>query len=140
MRDSWNAPCDLNSDPADPPEGKGMNDLPDKLYYSIREVSEYTGIEPHVLRYWESEFPSLKPRRSRAGSRTYRKRDIEEIVRSAPAPRRGYRIDGARKALREMQKSGTKKAKKDQIAMPFQDLGGPRSWPSSRRRSGRSSS
>ena len=57
-----------------------MADLPDKLYYSIREVAGHTGVEPHVLRYWESEFPSLRPRRNRAGTRTYRRRDVDEIL------------------------------------------------------------
>lgn len=76
-------------------------ELPDKMYYSISEIAEYTGIEPHVLRYWESEFPTLKPKRSRSGTRTYQKKDIEEIA----AIRRllheqGYKIEGARKMRR----------------------------------------
>ncbi|MCP4799586.1 MAG: MerR family transcriptional regulator [bacterium] len=76
-------------------------ELPDKMYYSISEIAEYTGIEPHVLRYWESEFPTLKPKRSRSGTRTYQKKDIEEIT----AIRRllheqGYKIEGARKMRR----------------------------------------
>ncbi|MBT4291972.1 MerR family transcriptional regulator [bacterium] len=76
-------------------------ELPDKMYYSISEIAEYTGIEPHVLRYWESEFPTLKPKRSRSGTRTYQKKDIEEIS----AIRRllheqGYKIEGARKMRR----------------------------------------
>ena len=58
-----------------------QNKLLDKLYYSIREVATHTGVEPHVLRYWESEFPSLRPKRSRAGSRSYRKKDVEEVLK-----------------------------------------------------------
>ncbi len=78
-----------------------MPALPDKLYYSIREVADFTGVEPHVLRYWESEFPSLKPRRSRSGSRTYRRKDIDEIlVIRKLLHEEGYRISGARKMLR----------------------------------------
>ena len=51
-----------------------------KLYYSIKEVSEMTELKPYVLRYWESEFPSLKPAKNRAGNRTYKKHDIQVIL------------------------------------------------------------
>jgi len=56
-----------------PPEGLK------KVYYSIREVSELTGVEAHVLRFWEKEFPLLRPRRGRSGNRTYKTRDIEIV-------------------------------------------------------------
>ena len=90
-----------------------MAELPDKLYYSIREVAEHTGVEAHVLRYWESEFPMLKPKRARSGARNYRKKDIEliESIRTLLHDE-GYRIEGARKLLRERQRGGaTVKAK-----------------------------
>ena len=51
-----------------------------KLYYSIKEVSEMTELKPYVLRYWESEFPSLKPTKNKAGNRTYKKHDIQVIL------------------------------------------------------------
>ena len=51
-----------------------------KLYYSIKEVSEITELKPYVLRYWESEFPSLKPTKNKAGNRTYKKHDIQVIL------------------------------------------------------------
>ena len=51
-----------------------------KLYYSMKEVSEMTKLKPYVLRYWESEFPSLKPTKNNAGNRTYKKQDIEVIL------------------------------------------------------------
>tara|TARA_S200000501_G_scaffold371919_1_gene415922 strand:+ start:843 stop:1190 length:348 start_codon:yes stop_codon:yes gene_type:complete len=51
-----------------------------KLYYSIKEVSEITELKQYVLRYWESEFPSLKPNKNKAGNRTYKKQDIEVIL------------------------------------------------------------
>ena len=51
-----------------------------KLYYSIKEVSEMTELKPYVLRYWESEFPSLKPSKNRSGNRTYKKHDIQVIL------------------------------------------------------------
>ena len=73
-----------------------------RIYHSIREVSEKTGIEPQVLRYWEREFPMLQPRRARAGKRLYRERDIKIIL----AIRRlrqdeKYTVRGARERLRE---------------------------------------
>lgn len=53
--------------------------LPKKLYYSISEVCTLTELEPHVLRYWENEFPLLHPKKNRAGNRAYREKDIEII-------------------------------------------------------------
>ena len=58
--------------------GKTANE---KLYYSISEVARMTGIEPYVLRYWEKEFPLLRPRKNRGGNRTYTAKDIELINR-----------------------------------------------------------
>ena len=51
-----------------------------KLYYSIGEVSEITGLKPYVLRYWETEFKQLAPPKNRAGNRTYRQKDIDTIL------------------------------------------------------------
>jgi len=51
-----------------------------KLYHSIREVAERTGIEPHVLRFWEKEFPMLRPKRGRSGNRAYRDRDVQVVL------------------------------------------------------------
>ncbi|MBC7188158.1 MAG: MerR family transcriptional regulator [Calditrichaeota bacterium] len=59
-----------------------MVDVPiRKLYYSIAEVSKLTDVKPHVLRYWESEFPELRPAKNRAGNRVYRLSDIRLIFR-----------------------------------------------------------
>lgn len=55
--------------------------FPDKLFYKIGEVSKYTGIEPYVLRYWETEFQFLRPRKSKSGQRIYVKKDLELIIR-----------------------------------------------------------
>jgi DNA-binding transcriptional MerR regulator len=74
--------------------------LPDKLYFKIGEVSEIIGVEPYVLRYWESEFPALKPSKSRSQQRMYRKRDVElllEIKRLLYDEM--YTIAGAKKQL-----------------------------------------
>lgn len=56
-------------------------EFPEKLYYTIGEVKEITGIEPYVLRFWETEFSSLRPRKNKKGHRTYKKRDIELILK-----------------------------------------------------------
>ena len=50
-----------------------------KLYYSIREVAKMTEVEAHVLRFWEKEFPMLRPRRGRSGNRIYKERDIQMV-------------------------------------------------------------
>jgi len=55
-------------------------EIPEKQYFRIGEVSAITGIEPYVLRYWETEFPKIKPARSRSGQRLYKRRDIELIL------------------------------------------------------------
>jgi DNA-binding transcriptional MerR regulator len=74
--------------------------VPKKLYYKIREVSEIIGVEAHVLRFWETEFPSLSPPKSRTGQRTYRPKDIELLLRIKKLLYEdGYTIAGARKRL-----------------------------------------
>ena len=55
--------------------------IPEKMYYTIGEVKQITGIEAYVLRFWETEFSSLRPRKNKKGNRTYRKKDIELILR-----------------------------------------------------------
>jgi DNA-binding transcriptional MerR regulator len=77
-------------------------DVPDRLYFRIGEVSAITGVPPYVLRYWESEFPSLAPRKSGGGQRLYRKRDVVmllEIKKLLYQER--YTVAGARKRLME---------------------------------------
>ena len=75
--------------------------IPEKLYYSIGEVKEITGLEPHVLRYWESEFPTLRPKKNGRGQRTYQKKDIEMVLRIKDLLyKRKFTIAGAKKALK----------------------------------------
>lgn len=72
----------------------------EKLYYSIGEVSEIVGHEPHVLRYWEQEFDVLSPRKNRAGRRIYTEDDVETVERiRALLKDEKYTIAGARQAL-----------------------------------------
>ena len=74
--------------------------IPNKLYFRIGEVSKIVGVKPSVLRYWESEFFSIKPTKSAAGQRLYRKADVERllIIKHLLYDRR-YTIEGARKFL-----------------------------------------
>lgn len=74
-----------------------------KTYYSIREVCAQTGLEPHVLRYWESEFPLLRPKKNRAGNRAYREKDIETIFTIKHLLYEElYTIQGANKKLQQV--------------------------------------
>jgi DNA-binding transcriptional MerR regulator len=54
--------------------------IPDKLFYKIGEVSEIADVESYVLRYWESEFPFLKPRKNKSGQRVYARKDLELVI------------------------------------------------------------
>jgi DNA-binding transcriptional MerR regulator len=77
-----------------------MQFVPKKLYYKIREVCEIVGVEAHVLRFWESEFPALSPPKSKSGQRTYRPKDIELLLRIRKLLYEdGFTIAGARKKL-----------------------------------------
>jgi DNA-binding transcriptional MerR regulator len=76
--------------------------LPVKLYYRIGEVSEIVGVEPHVLRYWETEFRSIRPQKSRKGQRIYSRRDVDKLIKVKDLLySHGFTIAGARKRLRE---------------------------------------
>jgi DNA-binding transcriptional MerR regulator len=84
--------------------------IPDKLFYRIGDVSEITGIKPHVLRYWESEFSGLHPRKNRAGQRIYERRDVElvlEIKKLLYEQR--YTISGAKKLLARQSRRAPRK-------------------------------
>ena len=75
---------------------------PVKLYYRIGEVSEIVGVEPHVLRYWETEFRSIRPQKSRKGQRIYSRRDVDKLLKVKELLySHGFTIAGARKRLRE---------------------------------------
>ena len=74
-----------------------------KLYYRIGEVSEIVGVEPHVLRYWETEFRSIRPQKSRKGQRIYSRRDVDRLLKVKDLLyTHGFTIAGARKKLREV--------------------------------------
>jgi DNA-binding transcriptional MerR regulator len=74
--------------------------IPQKLFFKIGEVCELAGVQAHVLRYWETEFPMLAPQKNRAGQRTYRRRDVEMALRIKELLYdEQYTIAGAKKKL-----------------------------------------
>lgn len=76
--------------------------LPPKLYFRIGEVANLVGVEPHVLRYWEREFRSIRPSKSAKGQRVYSRRDVENLLRVRELLYgQGFTIAGAKKRLRD---------------------------------------
>jgi len=98
--------------------GKQKSDeivIPDKLYFRIGEVATLCHLPAYVLRFWESEFPQLKPVKSSTGQRMYRKRDVESVLRIKQLLyEQGFTISGARQQLRSETKSD-----KTQSTIPF---------------------
>ena len=86
----------------------GTGSIPDKLYFKIGEVKKITGVEAHVLRYWESEFKIIRPQRASSKQRLYRRVDVENILTIKKLLYEdGYTVPGARKLLTA--KKGEKK-------------------------------
>jgi len=89
--------------------------IPDKLYFRIGEVATLCRLPAYVLRFWESEFPQLKPVKSSTGQRMYRRRDVESVLRIKELLyHQGFTIVGARQHLRSESKND-----KSQAAIPF---------------------
>ena len=75
-------------------------EIPDKLYFKIGEVSDLLGVEAYVLRYWETEFPVLSPKKSGTGHRLYRRKDVELLLRIKHLLYdKRFTIEGARQSL-----------------------------------------
>jgi DNA-binding transcriptional MerR regulator len=89
----------------------GSPEIPDKLYFKIGEVSELLGVEPYVLRYWETEFPALSPKKSGTGHRLYRRKDVELLLRIKHLLyEKRFTIEGARQTLQSESKAPKPKA------------------------------
>jgi DNA-binding transcriptional MerR regulator len=94
--------------------------VPDKLYYKIGEVAGIVGVKPYVLRYWETEFSVLKPTKTRAKHRLYRRRDVEtllEIKRLLHQER--FTIEGAKKRLKAQPATEPRPEPRQQMALPL---------------------
>src|ERR1041385_6591670 len=90
--------------------------IPDKLYFRIGEVSKLCKLPAYVLRFWETEFPQLKPVKSSTGQRMYRRRDVTEVLKIRPLLyEEGFTIAGARHQLR----ADAQTEKKQQTPLPF---------------------
>lgn len=87
--------------------GRGLVPIiPNKLYFRIGEVSDLVGVKPYVLRYWESEFPDIKPSKSKSGQRLYKRRDVELLLRvKGLLYDERFTINGARKRLKDWMRS-----------------------------------
>src|ERR1700760_3537613 len=88
-------------------------EIPDKLYFKIGEVSELLGVEPYVLRYWETEFTVLSPKKSGTGHRLYRRKDVELLLRIKHLLyEKKFTIEGARQRLQEEARAPKQRAPK----------------------------
>jgi DNA-binding transcriptional MerR regulator len=99
--------------------------IPNKLFFKISEVCEIVGVEPYVLRFWETEFPNFAPEKSKSGHRVYKKKDVENVLRIKELLYdRGFTIAGARKQLSKSKAS--KQTERDQalhrIRKELQDI------------------
>jgi len=89
--------------------------VPDKLYFRIGEVSQLCRLPAYVLRFWETEFPQLKPVKSNTGQRMYRRKDVDAVLRIKKLLyEEGFTIAGARQQLRS-----DLKTEKNQAPLPF---------------------
>lgn len=83
--------------------------IPEKIFFKIGEVCDLVGVQPHVLRYWETEFSMLSPQKNRAGQRTYRRRDVEIALRIKELLYEDlFTIAGAKKKLQSELREGAK--------------------------------
>src|SRR5579863_1587691 len=102
-------------------------EIPDKLFFRIGEVSTMLGLEPYVLRYWETEFPSLSPKKSGTGHRLYRRKDVELLLRIKHLLyEKRFTIDGARQFLHEeariAHQKDTKQEQQDLFSDPLPEI------------------
>jgi DNA-binding transcriptional MerR regulator len=90
-----------------------------KVYYSIGEVCDLTGLKPHVLRYWETQFEVLNPTKNRAGNRVYRSKDIELVLLVKHLLyEQKYTIEGANMRLNGMRKDGELEEERQEVVGP----------------------
>jgi DNA-binding transcriptional MerR regulator len=111
----------VNRASAPPGERNGPTDelIARKVYYSIGEVCDLTGLKPHVLRYWESQFDVLNPTKNRAGNRVYRAKEIELILLVKHLLyEEKYTIEGANQRLLDLRKEGELQGERQGVVGP----------------------
>ena len=97
------------------------SELPDKLFFKIGDVAQIVGVRAHVLRYWEAEFPALKPMKTRGAHRVYKRRDVElAMLIKRLVHDEGFTIPGARKRLKEL---GRDRVKSEPDPVAVRDVG-----------------
>lgn len=107
----------------EPAMGEHRPEIPDKLYFRIGEVSRLAGIKPYVLRFWETEFSSLGPKKSGKGHRLYRRKDVELVLEiKLLLYEKRYTIEGARKYLESRSRDAAAKPGAVKAARPQPDL------------------
>lgn len=104
----------LRFDPSDLGPGiRSAEELPSKLYFRIGEVAKLTGLKQHVLRYWETEFPAVAPKKMGSNHRMYRRKDVEAILEIKHLLyEKRFTIEGARKHIDSKPKVSAKPLKK----------------------------
>lgn len=105
-----------------------MTPIPDKLFFRIGEVSQLVGVEPYVLRYWETEFPGLSPKKSNTGQRMFRRKDVEMLLNIKQLLyEKKFTIEGARKALKagkSAEQTPTAPVRQEELFAPANPLPG----------------
>lgn len=99
---------------------KESSSIPDKVYFRIGEVSRIAGVKPHVVRYWETEFKEIRPIKSRANQRLYRRKDLDAVLKIKELLYvRRFTIEGARKHLRGHASVGEEDSQETQVRLDF---------------------
>lgn len=99
-------------------------EIPDKLYFKIGEVAKLADVPPHVLRYWESEFTAIKPKRANSGQRLYKRADVELVLQlKIMLHEQGFTIAGAKNLLKSGKKvsitaENTARESQDKVKIP----------------------
>ena len=100
-----------------------LPEIPDKVYFTIGEVGRLCNLKPHVLRYWEQEFPTLSPTKRRGNRRYYQHKDVELVLLIKDLLyRQGYTIEGARLRITTSKKPTSPTAKSDMLKSAVADL------------------
>lgn len=100
-------------------EGTPNPAIAKKVYYSIGEVCDLSGLKPHVLRYWETQFDVLNPTKNRAGNRVYRSRDVEVVLMvKRLLYEEKYTIEGANQKLVDMRRDGGLEGHTEDVVAP----------------------
>jgi DNA-binding transcriptional MerR regulator len=93
-------------------------EIPNRLYFRIGDVARICGVEPYVLRFWETQFPALKPNKGGTGQRLYRRREVELAVRIKQlVHHEGYTLAGARQALESAPRTSAAQGKQGKLAL-----------------------